>query len=112
QEEQLQALSLPAKKKHLEMVRHLPPTEVWSHVDHMPLPNYQPDRAVKAALVAQADWARWKRGGIPHWAYHYPMNPTHTLHVYLGGPRPPSPEEGKAIIAQADLRTILTGRIC
>jgi hypothetical protein len=112
QEEQLRALSQPAKKKHLEMASHLPPTEAWNSVIRLPMLNYQPDRAVKAAIIAQQDWARWRHEGAVYWAYRYPMNPTHALHVYLGGPRPPAPEEGKAIVEQFDLRTVLTGRIC
>jgi hypothetical protein len=112
QEEQLQALSRPATKRQLEMASHLPPTEAWNSILHLPVPNYQPDRAVKAAIIAKQGWGKWKKDGTIYWAYRYPMSPTHALHVFLGGPRPPAPEEGKAIVEQFDLRTVLTGRIC
>jgi hypothetical protein len=112
QEEQLKALSRPATKRQLEMASHLPPTETWNSILHLPVPNYQPDRAVKAAIIAKQGWGKWKKDGNVYWAYRYPMSPAHTLHVFLGGPRPPSPEEGKAIVEQLDLRTVLTGRIC
>jgi hypothetical protein len=112
QEEQLQALSRPATRRQLEMASHLPPNETWNSILHLPVPNYQPDRAVKAAIIAKQEWGKWKKDSTTYWAYRYPMSPAHALHVFLGGPRPPSPEEGKAIVEQFDLRTVLTGRIC
>ncbi len=112
QEEQLRALSHPVTKRQLEMVSHLPPSASWQNIRHIPLPNYHPDKAIKAALLAKEGWGKWKKDGRVYWAYRFPLNPEHTLRVFLGGPRPPSAEEGAAIVEQFDLRTIVTGKIC
>ncbi len=112
QEEQLKALSRPVTKRQLEMVSHLPPTESWNSVLRLPVPNYQPDRAVRAAILDPQGWKRWKKEDAAYWAYRYPMNPTHTLQVYLGGPRPPLFEEAKEIVERFRLSMILNSRIC
>jgi len=111
-EEQLTALSHLATKRQLEMVSHLPSTELWGAVSHLSMPNYQPDRAIRAAVLAPHAWRRWRKDGTDYLAYRYPMNPMKDLHVFLGGVRPPSLEEGTEIVKAFRLSMVLTGRIC
>jgi hypothetical protein len=112
QEEQLKVLTRRATKQQLEMVPHLPPLASWNAVKHLPVPNYQPDWAVRAAILDHKGWKPWKKEDTVYWAYSYRLNPTNTLQVYLGGPRPPSPEQGEELVKTFHLSMVLTGRIC
>ncbi len=113
QEQELAVLTHPATKKQLEMQKHLPPVESWDTIAHLPILNYQPDRAMRAAILEPHAWEKWKKDDTTtYWAYRYRMNSTHDLHVFLGGPRHPNAEEGAEIVDAFRVSMILTGRIC
>src|SRR5690348_10741208 len=61
QEEQLKALTYRATKQQLEMVPRLPPLASWNAVTHLPVPNYQPDWAVRAAILDHKGWRTWTK---------------------------------------------------
>lgn len=69
------------------------------------IPNYQPDRAIREAVLAQQDDWKLEADGLTYSA-------SNQLNVYLGDQRNPLPvEEALSTIRQFSASTVLTARI-
>src|SRR5947209_1710481 len=90
QREQLVIISrIPAREPHEELL----------------IPNYQPDRAIREAVLAQPDDWKLEADSLTYSA-------SNQLNVYLGDQRNPLPvEEALSTIRQFSASTVLTARI-
>ncbi len=102
------------QREQLEMIERLPGPELWEEVPHVLVLNYQPDRAIRAALLAKPiEWKPWKKESIDgkepvtYLSYQAPNG----LQVYIGGTRLPTIKEAQALIKRFSISTVLTGRI-
>lgn len=91
--------------EQLEIISRLPTTEQWDDVPQVLVPNYQPDRAIREAVLARPeDWHQVDE------ALTY--SASNQLLVYLGNKSNPLPvEEALSIIRQFNASTVLTARI-
>lgn len=102
------------QREQLAMIERLPGPELWEEVPHVLVLNYQPDRAIRAALLAKpTEWKLWTKESVDgkeplvYLAYQAPNG----LQVYIGGTRPPTIEEAQALVKRFSTSTVLTGRI-
>ncbi len=91
--------------EQLEILSRLPARQQWDDVPHILVPNYQPDRAIREAVLARPeDWLQVDD------ALTY--SASNQLLVYLGDKSNPLPvEEALSTIGQFSASTVLTARI-
>ena len=90
--------------EQLEIISRLPPSQ-WEAVPNVLVPNYQPDRAIREAVLAQQDEWQATDDVLMYSA-------SNQLLVYLGTKQKPLPvEEALKTIGQFSASTVLTARI-
>lgn len=90
--------------EQLEIISRLPPSQ-WEAVPNILVPNYQPDRAIREAVLAQQD--QWQETDDI-----LTYSASNQLLVYLGTKQKPLPvEEALKTIGQFSASTVLTARI-
>jgi len=91
-----------SQREQLAMISRIPAHE--SH-DELVVTNYQPDRAIREAVLAQPEDWRLEADGVAYVA-------SNQLLVYLGDQRNPLPvEEALSTIREFSASTVLTARI-
>lgn len=97
--------SASGQAEQLEILSRLPELSQWEEVQDIFVPNYQPDRAIREAVLApQDDWQCLDETLI------YPAS--NQLLVYLGTKQNPLPvPEALKTIGQFSVSTVLTARI-
>lgn len=93
------------QEEQLEILSRLPASEQWDDVSQLLVPNYQPDRAIREAVLAAVDdWQLLDQTMI--------YVASNQLLVYLGTKQKPLPvEDALKTIGQFSGSTVLTARI-
>src|SRR6266496_2395408 len=95
----------PLQAEQLEIISRLPTNSQWEEASQIVVPSYQPDRAIREAVLAgQDEWQHINEVLV------YPAS--NQLLVYLGSKQKPLPvEEALKTIGQFSASTVLTARI-
>lgn len=95
----------PVQSEQLEIISRLPTSNQHSETAYVLVPNYQPDRAIREAVLARPEeWLQAEDALI--------YSASNQLLVYLGNKHNPLPvEEALGIIRQFSASTVLTARI-
>jgi len=94
--------SNPTQREQLAIISRIPAREPH---EELLIPNYQPDRAIREAVLSQPEDWKLEADGLAYSA-------SNQLSVYLGDQRNPLPvEEALSTIRQFSASTVLTARI-